>query len=173
MAGRHHYSVTGDSMTPIHLFITATRQVCEENGTPLPSDAEYEFNDPDVTRVADVFAEMVLTERASELEQENRLLRNRVETLDRALTAWIDKTDWVQKSATVHEMGHHRADIIRARMARLQAERDGIALAIVERLERACGANGMPPTLVRREFLPERPCVAHLPPDDTEGGSHD
>ena len=53
------------------------------------------------------------------------------------------------------------------------AERDGIALAIVERLERACGAKGMPPTLVRREFLPERPCVAHLPSDDTEGGSHD
>ena len=46
--------------------------------------------------------------------------------------------------------------LMRARMDRLQAERDGIVLAIVERLERACGATGMPPALIRREFMTER-----------------
>lgn len=122
-------------MTPITLLTAATSQVCQERGVPFPPEAKAEFSDPHITRVAEVFAGMVLAERAAELEQEARLMR--------------------------------------ARMTRLQAERDGIALAIVERLERACGAKGMPPTLVRREFLPERPCVAHLPSDDTEGGSHD
>ena len=50
----------------------------------------------------------------------------------------------------------HEARLMRARMERLQAERDGIVLAIVERLERACGATGMPPTLIRREFMTEQ-----------------
>lgn len=118
-------------MTPITLLTAATSQVCQERGVPFPPEAQAEFSDPHITRVAEVFAELVRAEQ----EKEARLMR--------------------------------------ARMTRLQAERDGIALAIIERLERACGAKGMPPTLVRREFLPERPCVAHLPSDDTEGGSHD
>lgn len=118
-------------MTPIAILIAATCQVCQERGVKLPNEAMSQFNDPNIIRVSEVFAELVRAEQ----EKEERLMR--------------------------------------ARMTRLQAERDGIALAIVERLERACGAKGMPPTLVRREFLPEHPCVAHLPSDDTEGGSHD
>lgn len=160
-------------MTPIAILIAATCQVCQERGVKLPNEAMSQFNDPHIIRVSEVFAELVRAEHTAELEQENRLMRNRLEMVDKALTEWLDKTEWVQKSAQVHELGLHRADIIRARMTRLQTERDGIALAIVERLERACGAKGMPPTLVRREFLPERPCVAHLPSDDTECGSHD
>ena len=158
-------------MSAIELLMRATRRVCEEAGEPWPDDADAEFNDPDVARLADKFAELVLSEHAAELVREAQLMRNRMEMVDKALTEWLDKTEWVQKSAQVHELGKHRADIMRARIDRLQSECDGLVLAIIERLERACGATGMPPLLVRREFLPERPCVVHVQPDDTEGGA--
>lgn len=45
------------------------------------------------------------------------------------------------------------ARLMRARMERLQAERDGIVATILTRLEAACGAASMPPTIIRSEFL--------------------
>lgn len=84
-------------MTPITLLTAATSQVCQERGVPFPPEAQAEFSDPHITRVAEVFAELVLAEHAAELEQENRLMRNRLEMVDRALTEWLDKTEWVQK----------------------------------------------------------------------------
>ena len=71
--------------------------------------------------------------------------------------------DFVRASVTHITAQHYQlvaeleqeSRLMRARMERLQAERDGIVLAIIERLERACGATGMPPTLICREFMPE------------------
>lgn len=45
------------------------------------------------------------------------------------------------------------ARLMRAKMERLQAERDGIVATILTRLEAACGAASMPPTLIRSEFF--------------------
>lgn len=120
-------------MSAVNTLKQAVQQVCVEHGVEPPDNIESERLDPIVERFADIFAGLVLADGTAEVEQENRLMR--------------------------------------ARMERLQAERDGIVLAIIDRLERACGVTGMPPLLVRREFLPERPCVVHIQPDDTEGGA--
>ena len=47
----------------------------------------------------------------------------------------------------------HEARMMRARMDRLQGERDGLVRAIIARLESACGRGSMPPTLIAEEFL--------------------
>lgn len=158
-------------MSAVDLLKQATRRVCEERGDPWPDDADAEFDDPSVARFADVIAELVLAEHTAELEREAALMRARMERLEAALDEWASKTDWAQKSAQVHELGLHRADVLRTRIERLQGERDGIVQAIIQRLESACGQSGMPPNLIRREFMPERPCVVHVQPDDTEGGA--
>lgn len=35
--------------------------------------------------------------------------------MNEALNEWLDKTDWVQKTAHPTELGLHRADVIKAR----------------------------------------------------------
>ena len=37
-----------------------------------------------------------------------------------ALDEWLDKTEWVQKTATAYELGKHRADVINERIAALE-----------------------------------------------------
>ncbi|WOB24763.1 MULTISPECIES: hypothetical protein [Xanthomonas] len=39
-----------------------------------------------------------------------------------AYEEWMDKTEWVQKSATYKELGMHRADVLRVRIEALQGE---------------------------------------------------
>ncbi|KIQ21563.1 hypothetical protein [Xanthomonas campestris] len=48
-----------------------------------------------------------------------------------AYDEWMDKTEWVQKSATVAELGMHRADVLRMRIEALQVP-DGWVLVPVE-----------------------------------------
>lgn len=33
-----------------------------------------------------------------------------------ALDEWTEKTEWVQETAQVHELGRHRADVLRSRI---------------------------------------------------------
>lgn len=39
-----------------------------------------------------------------------------------AYDEWIEKTEWVQKTVQPHELGFHRADILRMRIEALEAE---------------------------------------------------
>lgn len=39
-----------------------------------------------------------------------------------AFDEWIEKTEWVQKTVQPHELGYHRADILRMRIEALEAE---------------------------------------------------
>lgn len=39
-----------------------------------------------------------------------------------AYDEWIEKTEWVQKTVQPHELGYHRADILRMRIEALEAE---------------------------------------------------
>lgn len=41
-----------------------------------------------------------------------------------ALQEFLDKTEWVQKTGKGHELGMHRADVLRQRIEVLQAEKD-------------------------------------------------
>lgn len=57
--------------------------------------------------------QMRAREAATELR---RLHRHEVATKE-----WTDKTEWVQTSAQVMELGAHRADVIRTRMVEMKA----------------------------------------------------
>lgn len=39
-----------------------------------------------------------------------------------ALQEWLDKTEWVQKTCENHELGMHRADVLKQRIENLQRE---------------------------------------------------
>jgi len=80
--------------------------------------APDENGDPDVGNVhANIRA----------LKAERDRLRGTVE----ATYEWLDKTEWVQKTAKAHELGKHRADVLKDRIDQLRAE--------VERLTDAAG----------------------------------
>lgn len=42
------------------------------------------------------------------------------EALKAAYDVWQDKTEWVQETATVKELGMHRADVLKARIEALK-----------------------------------------------------
>ena len=44
-------------------------------------------------------------------------------SLETALQEWADKTEWVQQTCQPKELGMHRADILKARIAELEANR--------------------------------------------------
>ena len=46
----------------------------------------------------------------------------RLRQFEIAYNDWRAKTDWVQESAKPHELGRHRADVLRARIEALAAE---------------------------------------------------
>jgi hypothetical protein len=48
-----------------------------------------------------------------------------------AAKQWLDKTDWVQQTAEVNELGMHRADVLRQRIERLKAERAELLEALI------------------------------------------
>lgn len=48
----------------------------------------------------------------------------RAERFKAAYMEWQDKTEWVQKTAKPSELGKHRADVMRERIAKAEAERD-------------------------------------------------
>lgn len=61
---------------------------------------------------------------AQELIRSHAALRAEVESLrhtKEAFDEWIAKTDWVQKSAAVNELGKHRADVLWDRIEALRA----------------------------------------------------
>ena len=65
----------------------------------------------------------------TELARENEILRAENDSLrathDRLAAAfdeWIEKTDWVQQTVQVHELGKHRADVLRGRITELEAK---------------------------------------------------
>ena len=110
-------------------------------------------------------------DRIAELENERDRHRD-------AHREWNDKTDWVQGSSQAHELGKHRADVLRERIVRLQSELDA-ALEVaeanaksgaawsarVQELEaqlEAIGAGGVEP-LRRRECLHKISEPAHAP----------
>jgi len=66
-----------------------------------------------------------------------------IEALTAALKAWSDKTEWVQQTSQPHELGWHRADVLRDRIAALIAAGD--KLAGFDQHDEFCGVNAYAP----------------------------
>lgn len=54
--------------------------------------------------------------------------RDRLQQFEAAYNEWHDKTEWVQKTAKAHELGKHRADVLKDRVDQLQAEAAGVTV---------------------------------------------
>ena len=76
-----------------------------------------------------------------ELRSTIEALRAEVEKWEVPCREWMDKTEWVQQTAKVGELGMHRADVLRLRLeqAEARAERLAEALREIEQHARARG----------------------------------
>lgn len=52
--------------------------------------------------------------------------RDRLQQFEAAYNEWHDKTEWVQKTAEAHELGKHRADVLKDRVDKIQAEAEAL-----------------------------------------------
>jgi cell division protein FtsB len=50
----------------------------------------------------------------------------RLHNVKLAFDEWIDKTSWVQHTAGAQDLGKHRADVLRERIERLEAENEAL-----------------------------------------------
>lgn len=60
----------------------------------------------------------------------------RLKHFEAAYKEWSDKTDWVQESAEVRELGKHRADVMRERIERLQEEKDSAIRILARQIDK-------------------------------------
>jgi len=47
----------------------------------------------------------------------------------KALEAWLDKTEWVQETVKPHELGMHRADVLKQRIEEASPQRTWVEIA--------------------------------------------
>jgi hypothetical protein len=84
-----------------------------------------------------------------------------VQRLRTELLEWLDKTKWVQQTCQTHELGLHRADILRNRIEALTAEnerwREGLNAIIDRGVERDQKWMGMNARDIARAVLEKQP----------------
>jgi hypothetical protein len=72
--------------------------------------------------------------------------RDRLQQFEAAYNEWHDKTEWVQKTAKAHELGKHRADVLKDRVDKIQAEVEALRALLSKSLpvvEAHAGASHM------------------------------
>ncbi len=67
-----------------------------------------------------------LSEGIAMLEAE----RDRLQQFEAAYNEWHDKTEWVQETANAHELGKHRADVLKDRIDQLRAEVEAAGVTV-------------------------------------------
>jgi hypothetical protein len=55
----------------------------------------------------------------------------------KALEVWLDKTEWVQETVKPHELGMHRADVLKQRIEEASPQRTWVGLTRMELIK--CG----------------------------------
>ena len=88
----------------------------------LTAATEQTDAEDDVIHVARWFVE----DAAAEL--------GRLNVYEYLLRDWLDRTDWVQETARPHELGMHRADVMRQRLEQAETQRDALLEALCELL---------------------------------------
>lgn len=85
----------------------------EDEGTTI---AVVSTPNPNAEEVAKNLVEM--QSLLAEWQAKVRKLERERDNYKRAYDEWTDKTEWVQQTAQSHELGMHRADVLKARIAR-------------------------------------------------------
>lgn len=101
---------------------------------PLPEHTEageftfdaHVFEHMDMVSYARANVAHATASKDAEIER----LREEVEKWRRPCQEFLDKTEWVQHTGTVRELGHHRADILRERIQRAEARAERLAEAL-------------------------------------------
>lgn len=86
---------------------------------------------PKALRLAELLESCSLHVGDSEQAEAAAELR-RLHRVELARNEWITKTEWVQQAAHPRELGMHRADVMRKRIERLQAENEQLRSALAE-----------------------------------------
>lgn len=93
---------------------------------PLPKSFRVDYDDIDKEEVH-LFSEVLLEAYArAAVEAATAPLRDRIASLETALHEWLDKTEWVQQTCRPRELGLHRADVLKARIAELETKLAGV-----------------------------------------------
>jgi hypothetical protein len=77
----------------------------------------------------------------------------------KALEVWLDKTEWVQETVKPHELGMHRADVLKQRIEEASPQRTWVGLMEDEAMELALeiiARLDLPPTTkmqVEQQFI--------------------
>lgn len=88
----------------------------------------------------DLFADVHPDFERAMRQRDAQLMRNRLDMVGKALDEWQEKTDWVQATVRTHELGMHRADVLRARIETLEAQRDELLDALRPLITKRMGA---------------------------------
>lgn len=87
----------------------------------LPSwTAKYVIPANDDLSGAQFLDDALIAYARSAVEAATAPLGDRIASLEAALHEWFDKTEWVQQTCRPKELGLHRADILKARIAELE-----------------------------------------------------
>lgn len=121
---KQFFSYSADDGFEFHTSETEARTAAENMLKAHRAEAEHVYEWPDNT---DDICWGRLSARAIEhpCEDSNSVdySLDEIASPERmALREWLDKTDWVQKSSTVQELGMHRADVLRKRIQALEAK---------------------------------------------------
>lgn len=72
------------------------------------------------------------------LEKEAAAELRRLDAHELANNVWHEKTEWVQDTAQPHELGMHRADVMRQRIERLEAVKAQMLEALEDTTQALC-----------------------------------
>jgi CHAD domain-containing protein len=59
----------------------------------------------------------------------------------KALEVWLDKTEWVQETVKPHELGMHRADVLKQRIEEASPQRTWVGLTDEDEIDWEEGGN--------------------------------
>ena len=59
----------------------------------------------------------------------------------KALEVWLDKTEWVQETVKPHELGMHRADVLKQRIQEVSLQRTWVGLTDEDEIDWEEGGN--------------------------------
>ena len=69
----------------------------------------------------------------------------RLHIVEKEFQQWITKTEWVQKSSQSHDLGIHRADVMKQRLDRLRDENEALRAALEQSQNHVPDAGNMAP----------------------------
>ena len=99
--------------------------------------------------------ETLMIERGSIYDQAITAIKEALAQVEpnykKALEVWLDKTEWVQKTVKPHELGMHRADVLKQRIQEVSLQRTWVGITDEDQFEFAKAQYGWEDLLIAAE----------------------